>query len=317
MSKVYSIVSDTIIKKLENAVKENKKFTWVKPWTSFSIPKNFITKKPYRGINLLLLDDPGFYISFKQLIELQKKYPFLKLKKGCKKQMIVYWSYNTKSKITTKEDEEENDISEDQNNNKNKMYNKPIFLYYNVYNQKDIEGFEKIIPEQYKGNDIEIPNIKATRLCKAWSKIVKMEDVDIDKAYYVPSKDYIKIPPISCYKNINEYFATKFHEMIHSTGHKSRLNRFEENSYFGNEPYSKEELVAEIGSQMLLAECGLVDDKVNQNSIAYLQSWLKVLKNDITLITYAAQKAQKACDLIFNETNFLNNEENIQLEKIV
>lgn len=303
MSKVYEYVTTKIITEMENAIKENKSFTWIKPWNSKSMPKNFITKKPYRGINLLLLSDPGFYVSFKQLTDLQKKYPNLKLKKGCKKQMVVFWSF-TKKVVETKTENEENEIAG------GTTRTIPIFKYYNVYNQKDIEGFEEIIPDEYKTLDLEVPDIQASRLCEEWGKFVHIEDVDIDRAYYSPSQDIIKVPPLGCYDNPNEYFATKFHEIIHSTGNKSRLNRFEENSYFGNEPYSKEELVAEIGSQMLLAECGLVDDNVSKNSIAYLSSWLKVLKNDITFITYAAQRAQKACDYIFEQTKFLENKEN-------
>lgn len=295
MSKVYEIVRDNLVKKLESAIKEEQTFRWVKPWNSISIPKNFITKKTYRGINLLLLDDPGFYITFKQLTELQKKYPFLKLKKGSKKQMVVFWSFSKNEK--------------DEDNDGEVKKSAPIFRYYNVFNQKDIEGFDKIIPDEYKASNLEMPDDMAARICSKWSEIVNITDVDIDRAYYSPSLDCIKVPPIDCYNNVNEYFATKFHEMIHSTGHKDRLNRFEEGSYFGNTPYSKEELVAEIGAQMLMAECGLEDDKVNDNSVAYLKSWLKALKNDITLITNAAQNAQKACDYIIGEIEVLERKE--------
>lgn len=306
MSKVYDIVTNTIIKKLEDSIKNNTPFRWVKPWTSKSIPRNFITKKPYRGINLLLLDNAGFYVSFKQLTELQKKYPFLKLKKGCRKQMVVFWSFK---KVEEEVNNEENEIAEDENKTTS-IKTKAIFKYYNVYNQCDIEGFEQIIPEEYKVPDIELPDSKATNLCNEWGKIVDIQDVDIDRAYYSPTMDHIKVPPRGCYSSEVEYFSTKFHEMIHSTGHVSRLNRFEEGSYFGSTPYSKEELVAEIGAQLLLAECGLEDDKVNENSIAYLSSWLKQLKNDTTLITYAAQRAQKASDYILKETNFIVTEDN-------
>lgn len=298
MSKVYEVVRNKLIDRLEKAIKGEEEFHWIKPWSSSFVPRNFISKKRYRGTNLLLLDEPGFYVTFKQLTELQKIYPFLKLKKGCKKHMVVFWQFKGK-------ENENDDLETDLYKN---TETGPIFRYYNVYNQKDIEGFEEIIPDEYKQNNSELPNLKATRLCNEWSRIVNIYDVDIDRAFYSPSLDLIKVPPIECYEDANLYFGVKFHEIIHSTGHKDRLNRFVEKSYFGNTPYSKEELVAEIGSQMLMAECGLESDKITNNSVAYLRSWIKNLKDDILLVTVAAQKAQKACDYIFEETKFLEKE---------
>ena len=97
--------------------------------------------------------------------------------------------------------------------------------------------------------------------------------------------------------------------MIHSTGHKSRLDRLASNFSFGDHNYSKEELVAEIGSSMLCAEFNIETKGTIQNSTAYLYGWLSAIKQDITLITNAAQAAQKACDYILEKVGYFECEE--------
>lgn len=97
------------------------------------------------------------------------------------------------------------------------------------------------------------------------------------------------------------YYETAFHELTHSTGHKSLLNRFVDGASaaaFGSESYSKEELVAEIGACGILHELGLETEKSFRNNAAYIQSWLRALKNDKRLIVSAAGRAEKAIKLI-------------------
>ena len=113
------------------------------------------------------------------------------------------------------------------------------------------------------------------------------------------------VPHISQYKLVEEYYSTTFHELTHSTGHSSRLKRFGEKNdgvaAFGDEVYSKEELIAEIGSSMLMSIAGIERPETFQNSASYLQSWLNVLKGDKRLIVTAANAAQKAVDLILGK----------------
>lgn len=111
------------------------------------------------------------------------------------------------------------------------------------------------------------------------------------------------------FPKVEEYYSTLFHEFIHSTGHSNRLHRdgiTSATAHFGSEEYSKEELVAEIGASMLTGLAGFVDITFD-NSTAYIQSWLRNLKNDKTLIVKAASQAQKAVDYIlgvsYNEEN--------------
>lgn len=106
------------------------------------------------------------------------------------------------------------------------------------------------------------------------------------------------VPCKNQYQNVNDFYATAFHELTHSTGNKSRLNRITKLAAFGSHEYSKEELVAEIGSAALLNLLGLETSKTFRNTAAYIQSWLKVLKNDNRFIVSAASKADKAVDYI-------------------
>lgn len=103
--------------------------------------------------------------------------------------------------------------------------------------------------------------------------------------------------------NTAEYYSTVFHELTHSTGHEKRLNRLNRAAFFGTDDYGKEELVAEIGAATLVNHVGLETPASFRNNTAYVQNWLKVLKNDKRFIVSAAVKAEKAVNLILNQTN--------------
>ena len=98
-----------------------------------------------------------------------------------------------------------------------------------------------------------------------------------------------------------EYYSTIFHELTHSTGNAKRLNRIDRTAFFGSEAYSKEELIAEIGAATLVNHAGLETSRSFRNSAAYVQNWLRVLKNDKRFIVSAAGKAEKAISLILNQ----------------
>jgi antirestriction protein ArdC len=108
--------------------------------------------------------------------------------------------------------------------------------------------------------------------------------------------DEIQLPPKARFASVEEYYATRFHEMGHSTGAKHRLDRKLEGD-FGDKDYSREELIAEMTSAFLCAHCG-IDNSVIENSAAYLQGWINILKGDSKLVVIAASQAQKAANLI-------------------
>jgi antirestriction protein ArdC len=290
MSKVYQIVQEKIIKEIEDAIQNGRTTPWRKPWKG-GIPKNYVTKKPYRGINLLLLDG-GNYLTFNQIQDLNKKNPEVKLKKGSKSHMVAFWKFVEKKN----EDGEEESY--------------PVFRYYRVFSAADVEGIEE---EQM--NFHHNPNEQAENLIQSYKSEVKIRiHKGSNRAYYTPTLDIITMPDLSQFREVEEYYSTIFHEMVHSTGHNIRLNRFtnDDQSVFGSESYSKEELVAEIGSNMILSVLGIENEKQHQNSISYLYGWLSEIKKDPKLIIYAAQHAQKAADYIL-EFQEVKNEELIAI----
>ena len=281
--KVYEIVNQKIKDRLEEALKNNKKFYWVKPWNGGPTPMNFISQKSYRGINLLLLDT-GEYITFKQIKELQKKDSSIKIKKGSKQETIYYFNF------MEKEDDETG-----------KVKNIPFLRFYKVYNINDVEGLKS------NHNYEEITHTKTEDMEKA-DKIIedfcKRDNLKIEvvkggnKACYIPSLHAIRIPDKGQFKSIYEYYSTVLHELGHAT---SKTLKRELGSSFGSEKYAFEELVAEISSQILLAEMRIIDDNASTNSIAYLQGWLERLgKENIYYIVKASNQATKACDFILN-----------------
>jgi antirestriction protein ArdC len=123
-----------------------------------------------------------------------------------------------------------------------------------------------------------------------------------DKAWYAPGRDVVGMPSIGLFRSSEEYYSTFFHELTHSTGHKSRVGRegFESVQSFGSESYSKEELVAEVGAAMLCGVTG-IENRTIENSAAYLRTWIDRLKSDARLIVTAASAAQRAADYILGK----------------
>lgn len=265
---VYEIVTKKIIEQLENGV-----IPWRKPWINANAV-NWLTQKPYRGINAFLLDG-GEYATFKQIKDAGGK-----VKKGAESQIVVFWKW------LEKEDEESGE-----------MKKIPFLKYYRVFEiNTQVEGLQsKRDIQSFEHEPIE----KAEEIIKGY---IDAPDFTFNsgRAVYFPTLDKINCPPIKDFKVAEEYYCTMFHEMIHSTGHKRRLARsgvVATAVAFGDEVYSKEELVAEMGAAMLCA-VARIDSSTIQNSASYIQSWLRALKNDERLIIQASAQAQKAADYI-------------------
>lgn len=292
MSKVYEIINNRIIEKLEEALENGDKPIWKQKWIGGTV--NYVTRHQYRGINALLLE-PGEYITFKQIKKLQEKNQKIKLKKGSKSEIVVYWSWYKLKK--------DGEVVLDENGNE-KTYAKPF--YYRVFNIKDVEGLESkfSINEDKVGND----EIDSRINDYANKEGVVIEEVQgSNRAYYSPGEDKVVVPNKNQFESIDSFYMTLLHELVHSTGHSKRLNRFEPGTSFGDHSYSKEELVAEIGANLIAGKLGIDIDQNMDNSVAYIQGWLSVLKNDKNFITVAMQEAQKAADLILDEESYLKD----------
>ncbi len=272
---VKEIVTNEIIKKLEKGT-----IPWHKPWQGGEAV-NYVTQKPYSGINRLLLDG-GEYITFKQATERGGK-----VKKGAKAKTVVFYK-----------DYEITDIDADGNEEKKIV---PVLRYYKVFSLTDVEGLES------KLEITERPIFTIDRCENLVNSYIGYHGIEFDpgtvsrRAYYRPCEDKIVVPNIKQHDSAEEYYSTLFHEMVHSTGHPTRLCRFKINdteAAFGSETYSREELVAEIGSAFLIEECGISSAETLNNSAGYIQSWIKALRDDSNAILYAAAKAEKAVELI-------------------
>lgn len=281
MSKsVYEMVTDRIIEQLENGV-----IPWEKPWTGVrSGAFNRVSKKSYSLLNQILLKYEGEYATFKQWTELGGK-----VRKGEKSEIIVFW------KVLP--------VEEVQEDGTKIVKQIPLLKYINVFHISQVEGVEPLKREEL--NDIEPIEKAESILLDYWTREqIKVEHIAGNDAYYSPSRDLIRLPLFEQFNDANEYYSTAFHESVHSTMKESRCNRAEERKNklvaFGSEEYSKEELVAELGSANLMNIIGIETRKSFRNSSAYIQNWLSVLKNDVKFIVSASSKAEKAVNYILN-----------------
>lgn len=275
---VYEMVTERIIAELEKGV-----IPWEKPWTGVrSGAYNRVSKRPYSLLNQMLLKHTGEYATYKQWQDLGGQ-----VKKGEKSEIVVFW------KIFETEE-----TNKDTGEKETKKI--PLLRYYNVFHISQVEGVEPLAPEQL--NDEVEPIEEADKIITDYitREHIEFTECRSNEAYYSPSSDRVVVPMKGQYKVINEYYSTTFHELTHSTGHKSRLNRLETGAVaaFGGTEYSKEELVAEIGSASLMNLLGIETVKTFRNSAAYIQSWLQVLRNDNKFIVSASSKAEKAVNYI-------------------
>ena len=279
---VYEMVTERIIEQLEQGV-----IPWEKPWTGIrSGAYNRISKKSYSLLNQMLLKHKGEYATVKQWQDLGGH-----VRKGEKSEIVVFW------KIQPIEEEKEDGTKE--------VKQIPLLRYFNVFHISQVDGVEPLSKDAL--NEIEPIEKAESILYSYWTKEnITVEHVAGDKAYYSPSLDMIHLPLFEQFISANEYYSTAFHESIHSTMKESRCDRAEDRKgklvAFGSNEYSKEELVAEIGSASLMNIIGIETNKSFRNSSAYIQNWLSVLKNDVKFIVSASSKAEKAVDYILGET---------------
>lgn len=260
---------------------------WHKPWAGgyAGYPKNLISKKEYRGVNVFLLSCMAFaspyWLSFKQCRELGGA-----VKKGQKGCPIVYW------KMIEKKDDNGEATEE----------RIPMLKYYTVFNvdQCDIPADKLPVCEALPQND-NSPIEMAESIIDSMPNCPRIEYIQ-QRAFYNQLLDMVNVPPIETFDNSEEYYCTVFHELVHSTKHENRLNRGNktcEPDFYNSHAYTKEELVAEMGAAFLCGFAGIVNNTIN-NSASYIDSWLKVINKDDRILVIAAAHAQKAADYILD-----------------
>lgn len=275
---VYELVTNRIIEQLENNI-----IPWEKPWSgTIDGAFNRVSKKPYSILNQMLLKYDGEYATFKQWQELGGH-----IRKAEKSEIIVFWKMYP--------------IKEKQDDGTEIIKTIPLLKYINVFHISQVDGVEPL--KQKVTHDIE-PIDKAEKILNDyWNREnITIEHVKGDKAFYSPMFDKIQLPLFKQFKQSEDYYSTAFHESVHSTMKTSRCNRQEDRKgkvvSFASDEYSKEELCAEIGSAQLMNIVGIETTKSFRNSTAYIQSWLKVLRNDNKFIVSASSKAEKAVNYI-------------------
>lgn len=287
MNKVYDIVNDRIFSLLEKG-----EVPWKKPWKSAGFPKNLITQKEYRGINVWILFS-GYYASPYWLSYRQAEERGGYVKKKEKGYPVVFWKLwdvGTKTETNTEETEGM------ENNDKKKAPNAiPVLRYYTVYNVEQCEGIEYPKPEEKKHLTFKDAE-KIVDTMPNKPDIVFKEN----RAFYDRTMDIVNMPKKTQFETVAGYYETFFHELSHSTGHETRLNRSTLTTLTNLKDYSKEELIAELGSAYLCAKVDLFP-QTEENQASYIQGWLKALQDDRTMLVHAASQGQKAADYILGK----------------
>lgn len=287
---VYQIITDKICEALENGF-----IPWKRTWTTgvSHLAVSHTTGKQYSFLNqiLIMMADgsdafpTGEYLTFKQAIAEGGS-----VKPGEKGHFITFWTFPEKKEV--QEDGTEKIVKSD----------RPMLRYYYVFEVGQCQNIKRKYPNVApEVKDDTTPIEAAEKVIKDYysREGIKLNVCVSNKACYKPLKDEVVCPEIGQFDTEAEYYSTLFHETTHSTGVENRLNRFK-STQFGDEEYSKEELVAEMGAAYCLGRLGINSDFTMKNSAAYLQSWLEALKNDKHMFICACSRAEEAVKFIFD-----------------
>lgn len=281
---LYSTVTDQVIAMLDRGV-----VPWRSPILGQSKaghPRNLDSGKAYRGVNVFLLAFTSYakgYGSSYWLTFNQAKERGGSVRKGEKATMVVFWKqYETKDRQTG----EPTKI--------------PVLRYYNVFNAEQCEGIPA--PDASTFTPIDFKPIDAAEAIASGYVGGPTVDHQGQQAFYRPSADAVTMPEPTRFASSEEYYSTLFHELSHSTGHSSRLDRKLDTvpMAFGSTDYGKEELVAEMSAAFLSGHAGIKPVTID-NQAAYIGGWLKKLKEDKRLVVTAAGAAQRSADWIMGE----------------
>ncbi len=272
----YQIITDRILALLEHGT-----IPWQQPWQHHvGVPRNLFSQRLYNGINVWLLSamcyPSPFWATFHQVTAAGGS-----VRKGEHGVPVVFW------KVYDTEDPDTGDPD-----------TRFVLRYYTVFNAAQLEG-------------VAVPEIRVTpssfspiELCEKLVGTMPHRPAIFhghQQACYRPAADTLHMPILQCFQSPEAYYATLFHELVHSVGHPSRLHRktLTDLCLFGSRDYAQEELVTEMGASYLCGVCGIANVTID-NSAAYLQSWMQVLRNDPKMLVHAAAQAQKAADYIQN-----------------
>jgi antirestriction protein ArdC len=280
---VYEMVTERVIAMLEEGT-----VPWRKTWSAGSAPRN-IEGRPYRGINVFLLAmapyQSPFWLTYKQAQARGGT-----VRKGEKSTVVVFWK---RLRI------EEKDAT-----GKTVAKTIPMLRYFRVFNLEQTEGVK--LPKDVAEYDAEQAavetRIEAEEIMSGYlgaENAPQFHERGHQPLYY-PGRDVVEVPQRGTFESADEFYGAVFHELAHSTGHSSRLDRFKGNTAFGSHDYGREELIAEMTAAFLSAEAGI--ESTATNHAAYLQSWIKTIREDVRAVVVAAGAAQRAADMVLQRT---------------
>jgi len=275
---IYKLVADDILGALDKGV-----IPWVQPWSTeggkLLSQRNAFTNRLYTGSNVFALyiaghSDPR-WATFNSIVKAGGR-----VRKGAKSRAVIMWKF----------------VESEDRDNPGKFRTVPILRYYRVINIEDTEG-------------LDLPSNKQPARAAGFDPIVEAETIANNyhgptvshdggaRAYYRSDSDSIHLPPKYTFNDAGGYYGTLFHELSHSTGHKSRLDRLQGNGPFGSCGYGREELIAEFSAAYLSATAG-IDGRTIDNPAAYIASWKRTIRADMRCVVVAAGRAQKASDYV-------------------
>lgn len=268
---------------------------WHKPWNSGEPCQNLLSKKPYRGINPFLLNcqpyASAYWLTFRQAKSVGGY-----VRRGQTGSPIWFW------KIYEKE------------NGEGKLKQYPVLRRYTVFNVEQCDGLKDRIPSLEDPERQPFSPIEQAERIVAGMPLPPTIQHGGRQAFYQPLTDTVTMPDRELFAQAPDYYSTLFHELVHSTGHESRLARKgidRGSATYGSPTYSREELVAEMGAAYL---CGRaqIERATLENSAAYIQGWIAKLKGDAALAVKAAGAAQRASDFILGSPGHRKAESSLE-----
>jgi len=286
------------------ALMESGTIPWRRTWRQLASPRNIRSDKPYRGTNCFWLAviastegySTPYWMTYKQAIDLGGH-----VRKGEKATPVIFWKPATyKSLVGEDGDGGEIEVK--------KSY-LVVRLYY-VFNLDQCDGIAAPAGQPQSLRPLVTSSQDACEdASRIFTEYCDHERITVrnggDQPSYIPSTDTIQVPKMEMFNVVEDYHATRFHEAVHSTGADGRCSRSGVKDFdsFGSHQYAEEELIAEFGSTFLCSIAGVERTETVENAAAYLQHWAAALRANPSMVVMAAQRAQKACDYILNQTS--------------
>ena len=335
-NKKNEAIAQKVVDRILSMIECGSPLPWVKPWgekshvvtvqdgvkTVTHTPRNWNRKgTPYSGSNTWL--PAGEYITYAQAVkefgvDPETDKPLAYPRKGTKAFPVVYWNFFTKEET-------------DPDTGEKVKKTIPFLKYYNVFRVSDMEIYDpetgevtqmepknKPKPVTYTVPVLRVVNspngsdlndtaeaVIADYIARAGNGFKMNREVS-DRAFYSPAADFVTVPVREQFEAVTEFYSTIFHELGHSTGHKTRLNRFTgsaASAAFGSADYSREELVAETTAATIINALDMEEGNTFRNSAAYVKGWSEALRKDPMTFVTAATRAQAAVDLILGISN--------------